>query len=37
MGRYPYLVFFEPFEDHVVIMRIIHGARDPETLPARPR
>ncbi|RST88167.1 type II toxin-antitoxin system RelE/ParE family toxin [Aquibium carbonis] len=37
LGRYPYLVFFEPFEDNIVIMRIVHGALDPETLPARPR
>ncbi len=37
MGRYPYLVFFERVDTQIVIMRIVHGARDPQTLPARPR
>jgi plasmid stabilization system protein ParE len=36
-GRYPYLVFFEIFETQIVIVRIIHGARDPNSMPAWPR
>lgn len=35
-GNYPYLVFFEMSDAQVVIMRILHGARDPATMPARP-
>ncbi|QDY99131.1 type II toxin-antitoxin system RelE/ParE family toxin [Nitratireductor mangrovi] len=35
-GRYPYLVFFEVVGTQVVIMRIMHGARDPRSMPATP-
>jgi toxin ParE1/3/4 len=30
-----YLIFYEPFEDHVDILRILHGARDVEAIFAR--
>ncbi|MDQ6435036.1 type II toxin-antitoxin system RelE/ParE family toxin [Mesorhizobium sp. LHD-90] len=35
-GKHPYLIFYEIFDAEVVIMRIIHGARNPQTMPARP-
>jgi toxin ParE1/3/4 len=30
---YPYLVFYEPTEDEIIIHAIRHGARDPESMP----
>jgi plasmid stabilization system protein ParE len=36
-GKYPYLIFYEIFDVEVVIMRIMHGARNPRSMPARPR
>jgi plasmid stabilization system protein ParE len=36
-GKFPYLIFYEIFDAEVVIMRILHGARDPRSMPARRR
>ncbi len=30
MARFPYIVFYEPKDDLLVIAGVIHGARDPE-------
>jgi len=30
---YPYLIFYEPRQDEIIIHGIRHAARDPETLP----
>ncbi len=30
---YPYLVFYEPTADEVIIIGIRHGARDPSSMP----
>ena len=32
---YPYLVFYEPHDDEIVIIAIRHGARDPSSMPDR--
>lgn len=34
---FPFLVFYETVKGQPVILRIMHGARDPKTMPARPR
>jgi toxin ParE1/3/4 len=34
---YPYLIYFRTSASEVVVVRVLHGARDPKTLPARPR
>ncbi|WP_245429792.1 type II toxin-antitoxin system RelE/ParE family toxin [Mesorhizobium sp. WSM3859] len=30
---YPYLIYYEPSADEIVIVGIRHGARDPSTMP----
>jgi toxin ParE1/3/4 len=30
---YPYLVFYEPTADELIIHAVRHGARDPESMP----
>jgi plasmid stabilization system protein ParE len=30
---YPYLLYYEPSADEIVIVGIRHGARDPSTMP----
>ena len=30
---YPYLVFYEPTDDEIIIHAVRHGARDPESMP----
>jgi plasmid stabilization system protein ParE len=34
---YPYLIFYELTDGEVMILRIMHGARDPRAMPGRPR
>ena len=34
---YPYLVFYRIGATEIVVIRVLHGARDPRTMPARPR
>ena len=34
---YPYLIFYELIDGEVMILRIMHGARDPRSMPGRPR
>ncbi len=34
---YPYLIYYRTGVLEVVVVRVLHGARDPKTLPARPR
>ncbi len=36
-GRYPYLWFYRIFPTEIVILRVIHGARNPRGMPAKPR
>jgi toxin ParE1/3/4 len=33
---YPYLVFYRPGRAEILILRIMHGARNPRSMPARP-
>lgn len=33
---YPYLVFYEPSNDEIVIVGIRHAARDPASMPDQP-
>lgn len=33
---YPYLIFYEPAEDEIVVIGIRHAARDPSTMPGQP-
>jgi toxin ParE1/3/4 len=30
---YPYLVFYEPLDDEIIIIGVRHGARDPRSMP----
>ena len=32
---YPYLVFYEPHDDEIVVIAVRHGARDPASMPDR--
>lgn len=34
---YPYPIYYRTGASEVVVVRVLHGARDPKTLPARPR
>lgn len=36
-GRYPYIWFYRIFATEIVILRIMHGARNPRSMPAKPR
>lgn len=34
---YPYLVFYQVHSSETRVLRIVHGARNPKSMPARPR
>jgi toxin ParE1/3/4 len=34
---FPYLVFYRASPRELVIVRVLHGARNPKSMPARPR
>jgi plasmid stabilization system protein ParE len=34
---YPYLIFYRVRGDDISVLRVIHGARNPRSMPARPR
>ena len=33
---YPYLIFYEPTDDEVIVVGVRHGARDPSSMPETP-
>lgn len=30
---YPYLIFYEPHDEEIIVIGVRHGARDPRTMP----
>jgi plasmid stabilization system protein ParE len=30
---YPYLIFYEPTDDEIIVIAVRHGARDPASMP----
>jgi plasmid stabilization system protein ParE len=33
--RFPYALFYHPTEDHIIVVAVLHQARDPEILDSR--